>query len=74
MMMDDRPWEISFEDVRVPATNLVGKEGEGFKFGQTWITAGRMRHAVRGIGVAERCMELSGSYTNQRETFGKKLW
>ena len=73
MMMDDRPWEISFEDVRVPATNLVGEEGEGFKLGQTWITAGRMRHAARGIGVAERCMELSGSYTNQRETFGKKL-
>jgi acyl-CoA dehydrogenase len=72
-MMDDRPWEISFEDVRVPADNIIGEEGEGFKFGQAWITAGRMRHAARGIGVAERCMELAGKYTNERVTFGRKL-
>jgi acyl-CoA dehydrogenase len=73
MMMDDRPWEISMQDVRVPVENMIGEEGEGFKFGQAWITAGRMRHAARGIGVAERCMEMAGTYTNQRETFGKKL-
>lgn len=72
MMMDDRPWEISLQDVRVPVENMIGEEGEGFKFGQAWITAGRIRHAARGIGVAERCMELTGSYTNQRETFGEK--
>lgn len=73
MMMDDRPWELAFEDVRVPVENRIGEEGEGFKFGQAWITAGRMRHAARGIGVAERCMELAGKYTNERETFGQKL-
>jgi acyl-CoA dehydrogenase len=72
-MMDDKPWEISFTDVRVPAENIIGEEGDGFKFGQAWITAGRMRHAARGIGIAERCMELAGKYTNERETFGKKL-
>jgi acyl-CoA dehydrogenase len=72
-MMDDRPWEMSFDDVRVPVANLIGGEGDGFKFGQTWITAGRMRHASRGLGVAERCMELSGSYATQRSTFGAKL-
>ena len=72
-MMDDRPWELAFEDVRVPPENIIGAEGEGFKFGQTWITAGRMRHAARGIGVAERCMELAGKYSNERETFGQKL-
>jgi acyl-CoA dehydrogenase len=73
MMMDDCPWEISLQDVRVPVANMIGEEGEGFKFGQAWITAGRMRHAARALGVAERCMELAGSYTNQRVTFGKKL-
>ena len=72
-MMDDRPWEISLTDVRVPAENIIGEEGDGFKFGQAWITAGRMRHAARGVGIAERCMELAGKYTNERETFGKKL-
>lgn len=72
-MMDDRPWEISFDDVRVPVANRIGEEGEGFKFGQNWITAGRMKHAARGLGVAERCMELTGSYATQRSTFGAKL-
>jgi acyl-CoA dehydrogenase len=72
-MMDDKPWEISFTDVRVPPENMIGEEGDGFKFGQAWITAGRMRHAARGVGIAERCMELAGKYTNERETFGKKL-
>ena len=72
-MMDDRPWEIAFENVRVPVENRIGEEGDGFRFGQAWITAGRMRHAARGIGVAERCMELAGKYTNERVTFGRKL-
>jgi len=72
-MMDDRPWEIAFEDVKVPPENIIGNEGDGFRFGQTWITAGRMRHAARGVGVAERCMELAGGYATQRSTFGAKL-
>jgi acyl-CoA dehydrogenase len=71
--MDDRPWEIALEDVKVPVENLIGEEGDGFKFGQAWITAGRMRHAARGVGVAERCMEMAGSYATQRVTFGKPL-
>ena len=72
-MMDDRPWEIALEDVKVPVENRIGEEGEGFKFGQRWITAGRMRHAARGVGVAERCMELAGAYAPQRVTFGAPL-
>ena len=72
-MMHDRPWEIGFEDVRVPAANLIGGEGEGFKFAQNWINAGRIRHGARGIGVIERCLELGASYAQQRVTFGKKL-
>jgi acyl-CoA dehydrogenase len=72
-MMNDRPWEIAFEDVRVPAENMIGGEGDGFKFAQNWISAGRIRHGARGIGVIERCLELGASYAKQRETFGKKL-
>ena len=72
-MMDDAPFELSFDDVRVPPENLIGEEGDGFKFGQGWITAGRMRHAARALGVAERCMEMSGKYATERVTFGEPL-
>jgi acyl-CoA dehydrogenase len=72
-MMHDRPWEIAFEDVRVPAENMIGGEGDGFKFAQNWISAGRIRHGARGIGVIERCLELGTSYAKQRSTFGSPL-
>ena len=71
--MDDRPWEIAFDDVRVPAKNLIGEEGEGFKHAQNWISEGRVRHGARGIGVIERCLELGASYAKQRVTFGQPL-
>jgi len=72
-MMDDRPWEIAFEDVKVPAQNRIGAEGDGFKFAQNWINAGRIRHGARGIGVIERCLELGTAYAKQRVTFGRPL-
>ncbi len=72
-MMHDRPWEVAFEEVRVPVEDRIGEEGEGFKFAQNWISAGRIRHGARGIGVIERCLELGASYAQQRETFGRKL-
>ncbi len=46
-MMDDRPWEIAFEDVKVPAEQRIGAEGDGFKFAQNWINSGRIRHGAR---------------------------
>ncbi|MEA2984539.1 MAG: hypothetical protein QOD94_793 [Alphaproteobacteria bacterium] len=72
-MMGDRPCEIVFDNVRVPATNRVGAEGEGFKLGQQWIGLGRVKHGARALGVAERCLEMATSYAKQRVTFGKPL-
>ena len=72
-MMDDRPCEVGFQDVRVPAENLIGNEGDGFRMAQNWITFGRMRHGSLGIGTMERCLELGASYARQRVTFGKPL-
>jgi len=72
-MMDDRPSELAFTDVRVPVENIVGKEGDGFRMAQRWITYGRMRHGALGLGAMERCLELAATYANQRETFGAKL-
>lgn len=72
-MMGDRPWEIILDNVRVPAGNRVGGEGEGFKFAQKWLGIGRVHHGARALGVAERCLELASGYAKQRVTFGKPL-
>src|SRR5215468_8015589 len=70
LMVDDKPCEIVFENVRVPAANLIGKEGEGFRLAQSWINAGRIRHGARSPGVTGRCFELPSSHPKQRKTFG----
>lgn len=72
-MMGDAPCEIAFDDVKVPVGNLIGKEGEGMRQAQSWITAGRLYQACRGLGVAQRCIELMTSYAKQRVTFGAPL-
>ncbi len=72
-MMGDRPWEIIFEDARVPAKNRVGAEGDGFRLAQKWLGHGRVHHGARALGVAERCLQMAVSYAKQRVTFGKPL-
>ena len=72
-MMGDRPCEIHFDNVRVPWGQRVGAEGEGFTFGQKWLGIGRLHHAARAIGVAERCLGLATNYSKQRVTFGQPL-
>ena len=72
-MMGEEPWHIAFDDMKVPAENLVGKEGEGFKLAQKWLGIGRLKHGARALGVAERCIEMGASYSKQRITFGKPL-
>lgn len=72
-MMGDRPWEVIFENVRVPVRNRVGGEGEGFSLGQKWLGVGRVQHGARALGVAQRSLELATAYAKQRVTFGKPL-
>jgi acyl-CoA dehydrogenase len=72
-MMGEEPWLITFDDMKVPVENLVGKEGEGFKLAQKWLGIGRLKHGARALGVAERCIEMGASYSKQRITFGKPL-
>lgn len=73
LMIADRPWEILFENVRVPVENRIGEEGSGMATAQKWLTEGRLRHGARGIGVIERCLELAAGYAKQRSTFGALL-
>jgi acyl-CoA dehydrogenase len=72
-MMDDEPCEIALDDVKVSTENMIGKEGDGMRAAQSWITAGRLYQACRGLGVAKRSLELMISYAKQRVTFGAPL-
>jgi len=73
LMVEDRPWEITFEDVKVPVADRIGQEGDGFKHAQHWLNMGRIRHGARSMGVIERCLELGTRYAKQRVTFGQPL-
>ena len=63
-MMGDAPWQIFFDNVRVPAANIIDKEGEGFSLGQKWITSGRIKgHGARSVGIAQRALDMMIEYS-----------
>ncbi len=65
--------ELSFTDVRVPASNLVGEENSGFALIAQQFVTERLALAVHGYGIAARALDLTVEYAKQRETFGKPL-
>ena len=65
--------EIVFDNYRVPAENMLGNEGEGFKIAMTVLDAGRIGIAAQALGISEAAYEASLAYTREREAFGKKI-
>ncbi len=66
--------EIVFRNVTVPATNLLGEEGEGFALSQARLGPGRVHHCMRSIGQCELALELMCARAQERKTFGKYLY
>src|SRR5881409_3159607 len=65
--------ELFFENVEVPAENLVGEEGQGFEIGMYSLDQGRFTVAAGACGVVRACLERSVEYARERETFGQAI-
>ena len=64
---------ITFEDCRVPASNLLGAEGMGFKIALTALNSGRIGVAAQALGIAQGCLDESIKYCKERVQFGKPI-
>ncbi|WP_342250945.1 acyl-CoA dehydrogenase family protein [Sphingomonas sp. OTU376] len=65
--------QVTFEDVRVPVSNRVGGEGEGFRFAMMGLDGGRLNIGACSLGGAQRCLDEAVKYTKDRQQFGKPI-
>lgn len=65
--------DLIFEDCRVPAQNLLGQEGDGFKISMTALDGGRIGIGAQSVGVAQAALDAAVSYAKEREQFGQPI-
>ena len=65
--------EYEIRGLRVPASQMLGQSGEGFKYAQVRLSPARLSHCMRWLGVADRSQEIAINYANRRHAFGKPL-
>ena len=65
--------QVNLDNVRVPAENLVGGEGEGFRIAMMGLDGGRLNIGACSLGGAQRCLDESIRYTKERQQFGKPI-
>ena len=65
--------ELFFENVEIPAENLLGEEGQGFEIAMHSLDQGRFTVAAGAVGVIRACLERSTAYARERETFGQEI-
>lgn len=66
--------QILFEDCRIPAANLIGEEGQGYKIALSGLEGGRIGIASQSVGMARAAFEAALSYARERESFGKPIF
>ncbi|MEU7902747.1 acyl-CoA dehydrogenase family protein [Actinoplanes sp. NPDC049118] len=72
-MGEGGPASLIFDNVRVPARNILGEIGQGFELGMKWIGKGRYLIPSNAVGIAERALGMAIEYANTRETFGTTI-
>ena len=64
---------VRFNDLRVPASDILGEPGKGFRYAQVRLAPARLTHCMRWLGAARRAHDIAAGYARQREVFGAKL-
>ena len=65
--------QVQFDDCRIPLTNLVGQEGDGFKYAMAGLDGGRLNIAACALGAAQAALDKSVAYMGERKAFGQTL-
>jgi acyl-CoA dehydrogenase len=73
VMASFSPYELHFDDARVPVENLIGEEGRGFAQASSTLVAGRLLYAAGPIGIAQRALDMACAWAKDRDVFGGRL-
>ena len=72
-LLGSRTVQLTFEDMKVPAENLLGEEGQGFKVAMANLDVGRIGIGAQALGIAEAALGCAIDYAKEREQFGKPI-